>query len=76
VLAWPLVGLPFSTAHNPQRKELRRQERAAGDAQFERVRAHVRTASAEVLGRVLERLLLEHKVKAADIEARSGRIRR
>ena len=70
--AWPLVGLPFCAAHDPQRKELRRQERAAGDAQLERVRTHVRTASAEVLGGVLERLLLEHKVKAADVEAAFG----
>jgi hypothetical protein len=64
--------LPFCAAHDPQQKERRRQERAAGDAQLERVRARVHTASAEALRRVLDLLLLGHKVKAADVEAAFG----
>ena len=73
--AWPLAGLPYCRAHDPQRKELRRQARAAGDAQVARVRASVSTASAEVLGRVLELLVLERKVRAADVEAAFGKYR-
>jgi hypothetical protein len=69
------VGLPYCRAHDPQRKELRRQARAAGDAQVARVRASVSTASAETLGRVLELLVLARKVKAADVEAAFGKYR-
>ena len=73
--AWPLAGLPYCRAHDPQRKELRRQARAAGDAQVARVRANVSTASAEVLGRVLELLVVERKVRPADVEAAFGKCR-
>ena len=73
--AWPLAGLPYCRAHDPQRKELRRQARAAGDAQVARVRANVSTASAEVLAHVLELLVIERKVKAADVEAAFGKYR-
>jgi hypothetical protein len=71
--AWPLAGLPYCRAHDPQRKELRRQARAAGDAQVARVRASVSTASAEVLGRVLDLLVVGRKVRAADVEAAFGK---
>ena len=74
--AWPLAGLPYCRAHDPQRKELRRQARTARDAQVARVRASVSTASAEVLGRVLALLVAERKVRAADVEAAFEKYRR
>ena len=74
--AWPLAGLPYCRAHDPQRKELRRQARTARDAQVARVRASVSTASAEVLGRVLDLLVAERKVRAADVEAAFEKYRR
>jgi hypothetical protein len=67
--AWPLAGLPYCWGHDPQRKELRRQARAARDAQVARVRASVSTASAGVVRRVLELLVVQRKVRAADVEA-------
>ena len=69
-------GCPTAGPTIRNAKELRRQARAAGDpCQVARVRASVSTASAEALGRVLELLVAEGKVRAADVEAAFGKYR-
>jgi hypothetical protein len=46
--AWPLVGLPFCRAHDPQSRAERQAEREALAAQLGRVRALVREAGPDV----------------------------
>jgi hypothetical protein len=75
---WPLVGLPFCRAHDPQSREERKAEQEALTTQLARVRRLVREAGPDVQGRVLELLVLRRRVTVADvvgalIEYRVGR---
>jgi len=67
--AWPLVDLPFCDAHDPQRQELRRQERASAAARLQRLKKALAGGGPAISRQVLELLLLEGKVKIEDVEA-------
>jgi hypothetical protein len=66
--AWPAVGLPFCSAHDPARIEQRRIEKQCAMTQLGAVRAALRAATPQLRERALELLVLERAVTVAAVE--------
>ena len=60
--AWPLVGVPYCAAHDPQQLKRRRQERATARTAMARGRALLTNTPPEILRGALEILLLSGRV--------------
>ena len=73
--AWPLVGVPYCAAHDPQERARRRQTRAAARTAMARGRELLTHMPPEILRGALEILLLSGRVSVVDIETAVRRSR-
>ena len=73
--AWPLVGVPYCAAHDPEELERRRQARAAGRTAMARARELLTNTPPKILRSALEILLLSGRGTGLDIETAVWRSR-
>lgn len=67
--AWPMPGLPYCAAHDPVTAQLRREELASARVRVARVREAIARSPVLVRDRVLELLVVEHRVEVTAVEA-------
>jgi hypothetical protein len=65
--AWPLLGLPFCRAHDPQERELRRLERESAKVKVDAVRVLLGRVQPEIRARALELLVMGKRITLEDV---------